>query len=207
MYLHSLSPVCPSVLFTSMGVFLYYSNIPTSIQFSNRPDFDDSIFYVFKCTTFCCYSALNNAVCWKSMRRSDSFSSEARVLFWFLNGFGGNGVLFFLSDFVQSLTCGVKGCSLSRSRDSPCPRVFHQSALLALNFSQILSTSWPWIVLCPNIDPLKHSKLLPEAQTTSALRHLKCLLQSMPLGRQKRGWESSLVSDGFYLTEYIFHAI
>lgn len=73
-----------------------------------------------------------------------------------------------------------------------------------LKFSPL---AWPWIVLCPNIDPLKHSELLPDTQTTSALRHLKRLLQSMPLGRQRRGWESSLVSDGFYLTENIFHAI
>lgn len=124
-------------------------------------------------------------------------------------GSGGSGCLFFylffLSDFVQSLTREVKGCSPSHSWG--CPQVFHQPALFTLNFSQVLSTSWPWIVLCPNIDPLKHSKLLPDAQTTSALRHLKCLLQSMPLGRQRRGWESSLVSDGFYLTDNIFHAI
>ena len=93
-HLRSPSPFCPSVLFPSLRVFLSRSHIHTSIQFSHRPDFDNSIFYVFKCTTFCCYSALNNAVCWKSMRRSDSLSGEARVLFWFLNGFGGIGVLF-----------------------------------------------------------------------------------------------------------------
>ena len=59
-------------------------------------------------------------------------------------------------------------------------------------FSQIHSAFWPWIVLCPNIDPLKHSKLHPDAQTTSALRHFKHLLQSAPLERQKRGTESTL---------------
>lgn len=73
-----------------------------------------------------------------------------------------------------------------------------------LKFSPL---AWPWIVLCPNIDPLKHSKLLADTQTTPALQHLKCLLQSIPLGRQRRAWESSLVSDGFNLTESIFHAI
>lgn len=120
---------------------------------------------------------------------------------------GASGVLFFCLDCVQFLSQGVKGFSPSRTQDSPCPRVFNKPALFALNFSQIRSSSWPWIVLCPNIDPLKHSKLLPDAQTTSALRHLKCLLQSMPLERQKSGSESSLVLDVFYLTEYIFHAI
>lgn len=132
--------------------------------------------------------------------------AKRECCFGFWMGSRGSGS-FFLSDFVQSLTCGVKGCSLSCSRDSDCPQVFHQPALFALNFSQVLSSDWPWIVLCPNIDPLKHSKLLPDAQTTSALRHLKCPLQSMPLGRQRRGWESSSGSDGFYLPENIFHAI
>lgn len=187
-----------------MGVFLSYSHTrPYNFPIS---DFDDSISYVFESATFCCYSALNNAVCLKSTCGSDGLSHKAGVLFGFLNEF--RGFFFFcMCDCVQFLWSGVKGFSLSRVQDSRCPLVFNQPALLALNLSQICSSHWPWIVLCPNIDPLKHSELLPDAQTTSALRHLKRLLQSMPLEKQKRGSESSLVLDVFYLTEYIFHAI
>ena len=88
------------VLFPSMEVFLSYRH--TSIQFSHWPDFDDSVSYVFKCTAYCCYWALNNAVCWTSMHRSDGLSwrSEAVVLVseWVQ---GGSGSFFFLSHFVQ----------------------------------------------------------------------------------------------------------
>lgn len=88
------------VLFPSMEVFLSYKH--ASIQFSHWPDFDDSISWVFKCTAFCRYWALNNAVCWKSMHRSDGLSgrSEAVVLVseWVR---GDRGLIFFLSHFVQ----------------------------------------------------------------------------------------------------------
>lgn len=98
----------------SLSVFL-----ERSVQFSHWNNLDGSILHVFKCTAFSCYSASNNAVCCKSKSRSDV--CLARVLFCSLKGFEVFRGPCFLSDFVQSLTCRVKGCSLSCSPDFPYP--------------------------------------------------------------------------------------
>lgn len=149
-----------------------------------------------KCKASGCCSPLNKALCWKSMHRTGVLSRRARAGFSFF--FGSS-----LSDSVQLLTRRVKGCTRRHSPDLPCPQVFQQPLFFFVHFPQVLSTS-PTLD-CPNIDSLQHSKPLPEGQTTFALRRPECLLQSMPLGRRKRGWECSLASDGFYLTETIFH--
>lgn len=117
-------------------------------------------------------------------------------------------VFFLLNGFLEGSTCFLSDSVQSPHwfRDSPCPPVFHQHrtpfppATHLVFLSQILSTRWPWIVLCPNIDPLKHSKLLPETQTTSALRHLERPLQSMPLGEAGEA-QNAVFSVGWTWTE------
>lgn len=75
---------------------------------------------------------------------------------------------------------------------NPCSHTEWKAVLLLATPPSSLSFTfyplvWPWIVPRPNIDPLKHSELLPDAQTTSAaLRHLRHLLLSVPLGRWRR---------------------
>ncbi len=130
-------------LFPSTRVFLSYSHIHTFIQFSHRRDFDGFISYVFKCTAFCYYSALNNAVCWKSICRSDSLSSKARVLFWFLNGFKGIGELFFV------WFCSIPHMRSKRLLSELLPRLWLPSSLspactLRLKF---FSSSLLWLTL------------------------------------------------------------
>lgn len=177
------------VLFSSMGGFLFYSEMNRSLQFSLWSDLDDFMPYVFKCTTFCSYWASNSAIWWESMHRSVICLAKPGCCFGSWNGSGAGGAFSILlfSFFFLIWICSVPHMQSKRLLSEPLPRLFLPSSLSpACTFKIFLKFSplaWPWIVLCPNIDPLKHSKLLADTQTTSALRHLRCLLQSMPLGR------------------------
>lgn len=188
----SKQPIWPCCIMDS-SVLLQESLMSTIIL----PNTDVSIKYYFECTSFSFHSALTKSFVLNWCGEMTVGPVERMCCFGFWMSWRGKAALFFFIWF-----CWKASPRATRS-DSPCPQVSHKSEL-AWNFSQIHSTCWPRIVLCPNIDPLKHSKLLSDAQTVSGLRHFQCLLQSAPIKRQKGGSESGSAAqlDVFYWTEY-----
>lgn len=66
--LYNISPFCISVPFLVWESFFFTHIYSHPYNFLTDQALT-TLSYEFKCTTFCCYSALNNAVCWKSMLR------------------------------------------------------------------------------------------------------------------------------------------